>query len=151
GYMPIDKKLIVFGKRISDQHLYILCRHVDQKKKDFELFAIHIGSGKFSQHSIKNFIPFSPTEIQITTHALLVGGYFNTVPVVLFYSFENQKSKVLPGLFNDTGELTHIKTYEDNSFDVLISARNTMAQKTIWIKNYDRDGNLLRNFPLNPD
>jgi hypothetical protein len=58
---------------------------------------------------------------------------------------------VLPGLFSEAGELTQIKTHENDSFDVLISARNFSRQRTIWIKSYDPEGDLLRNLALQPE
>jgi hypothetical protein len=60
------------------------------------------------------------------------------------------KSKVLPGMFNESGELNQIRTYADNSFDVLINARNQQRQQTIWLKSYDQEGNLLMNYPMVP-
>jgi hypothetical protein len=80
-----------------------------------------------------------------------VGGYYNRIPVVLHYSFTNFRSRVLPGLFSEAGELTQIKIHDDGTFDVLISARNLARQRTMWIKNYDAEGNLLRNLALQPE
>jgi hypothetical protein len=81
----------------------------------------------------------------------LIGGYFNQVPVVLYFSFDSQRSKILPGLLNENGELTQIKTFADGTFDVLISAVNFKKQQTVWIKNYDENGDLQSNFALEPE
>jgi hypothetical protein len=58
---------------------------------------------------------------------------------------------VLPGLFNEAGELNQIRVYDDDSFDVIISARNLQRQHTVWMKSYDPEGNLLINYPLEPE
>src|SRR5205085_2824428 len=67
------------------------------------------------------------------------------------FSLKQFNSRVLPGLFNESGELTQIRTYPDASFDVLISAQNARRQRTMWVKNYDAQGNLKKNFALNTD
>lgn len=150
GIIPVDRNYLLMGRASHEGWLYLLLRYKDYSKNDLVLYRISEQDGGYTQHTIKSFIPFAPTEFQITDQSALIGGYFNRVPVVLHFSFTNLRSKVLPGLFNEAGELTQIKTYDDGSFDVLISARNMMRQKTIWIKNYDAEGDLIRNFALDP-
>jgi hypothetical protein len=148
GYLAIDKKFLLVGKRTEKQKLYLLLRYMDFSKNDLELISIDQESGNFVRHMVKNFIPFSPSEFQITQNGALIGGYYNRVPVVIFFSFGTQKSRILPGLLNESGELTQIKTYPDGSFDVLISGRGYKGQKTIWIKNYDANADLITNYAL---
>lgn len=150
GYFPVDQGMSLLSRRIQNNHLYFLFGYQEIQKKDFELCIMDLSNGNFIRYPIRNFVPFFVTDFQITVDAAIMGGYYNTVPVVLYYSLATQKSKILPGLFNEIGELTQVKTYNDGSFDVLISAKK-LDQKTIWIKNYDAEGNLLRNLPLEPE
>jgi hypothetical protein len=149
GYMPVPKNYILMGKRCYKQNLYLLFRFNNYSKNDLLLYIVDL-NGRYTEYTIRGYIPFSPTELQITDHAVLIGGYYNKVPLVLHYSLIKLNSKVLPGIFNENGELTQIRTYEDGTFDVLISSFNQMRQRTIWLKNYDQDGNLNSNFALDP-
>ncbi len=151
GQIPISHKFILMGKKVERNLLYLLFRFQDTSKNNFELFVIDQMSGQYIKHIIKNFIPFAPNDFQVTEKAVLIGGYFNRVPVVIYFSFATEKTKVLPGLFNETGELTQVRTYADGSIDVLISGQNINGQKTIWVKNYDPDGDLLSNQALEPE
>ena len=151
GQLPISQKFVLMGKKVKNDLLYLLFRFQDYSKNDFELFIINQANGTYLKYTIKNFIPFAPNEFQVTEKAILIGGYFNRVPVVIYYSLTTEKTKVLPGLFNETGELTQVRTYEDGSIDVLISGQNLSGQKTIWVKNYDSDGDLLSNQALEPE
>jgi len=151
GYLPVDRKFALMGKRVAQGQLFFLLRYYDYSKNDFELYAIEENTGRFLKYSIKNFIPFAPSEFQVTEKAAIMGGYYNQVPVVLYFSFQTGKSKVLPGLLNENGELTQVKIYPDGTFDVLISARNFKGQQTVWIKNYDSNGDIQSNFALEPD
>lgn len=150
GFLSVEKNYLLIGRKAFDNKLFLLLRFKDYSKNDLILFIIHETDGRYTQYNIKSYIPFAPTEFQITDKAALIGGYYNRIPVVLHYSFLTFRSKVLPGLFSETGELTQIKTYDDGSFDVLISAKNNARQRTLWIKNYGPEGNLYRNFPLEP-
>src|SRR5688572_17510557 len=124
GYLSIEKNYLLVGKRSFEDKLYLLFRYHDYTRNDLIVFSIEHASGNYIRYVIKGFIPFAPTEFQLTKTSALVGGYFNRVPVVLHFSFLTSKSKVLPGLFNEAGELNQVRTYADGSFDVLISAVN---------------------------
>jgi len=151
GYLPIEKKLMLMGKKAQHNKLFMLFQSTDYTRKDFQLLAIEEKSGDYIQYPVRNFINFSPTEFQPTDSAVIIGGYFNRVPVVIHFSFKTQRSRMLPGLLNESGELTQIKTYLNGDFDVLISARNIKGMQTIWIKNYSAEGELIRNYPLEPE
>jgi len=151
GYLPIDRKYVLVAKRVEHGQLYVLLRYYDFSRNNFELFAIDDSNGNFQKYSVRNFIPFNPSEFQVTKKAAIMGGYYNQVPVVMYYDFKTEKSKVLPGLLNENGELTQVKVYPDGTFDVLICARNYKGQQTVWIKNYDPEGTLQSNYALEPE
>ncbi|MEX2235570.1 MAG: hypothetical protein WD824_25650 [Cyclobacteriaceae bacterium] len=151
GFIAVEKNYRLMGTKAYYEKLFLLLRYKDFSKNDLILIVITEVDGRFVQYHVKGYIPFSPTEFQVTDDAAVIGGYYNRIPVVIHYSFSTMRSKVLPGLFSEAGELTQIKTHEDGSFDVLISAKNLARQRTIWIKNYDPEGNLLRNLSLQPE
>jgi len=151
GYLSVDKRMSLVGKRAVNGQFFLLFRRPDLKRNNMEIYAVSQAKGDFAKYEVKNFIPFATTEFQITENAALIGGYFNQVPVVLYFSFATQKSKILPGLLNESGELTQIKTFPDGTFDVLISAVNFKKQQTVWLKNYDENGDLQSNFALEPE
>lgn len=148
GFLNIDRNYDIVSKKTFGRNLFLLLQYRELRQNDFVLFIIDSKDGSYKRHPIKSYIPFMPSEFQATENAVLIGGYFNQIPLVLFYDFQTLKSKVLPGLFNEAGELTQIRPNENNTFDVLISAKNFQRQKTIWIKTYNAEGNLLRNLPL---
>jgi hypothetical protein len=150
GALSIPKNYIVASRKVWKNYLYILMRYVNYSNNNLLLYIINNEDGSFNRYPIKSYIPFYQTEFEITANAVLIGGYYNTIPLVLHYDTRNFRSKVLPGIFNEVGELNQIKTNEDNSFDVLISAKNKNRQRTIWIKSYTSDGQLIENRALKP-
>ena len=109
---------------------------------DFQLFAIS-GDSSFSMvYTIKNIIPFNPTMFEIGKKNLLIAGYYNYRPVVILFSMVSGQSKLLPGFFNDPGELDQLILNEDESIDVVVSMRNTERKRNLWIMNYSPRGPL---------
>lgn len=151
GFISTEKNFRLMSAKAYNNRLFLLLRYKDYSKNDLILYILDEGTGSYVKHHIRGYIPFAPTAFEITDQAAIIGGYYNRIPVVLHYSLSAFRSKVLPGLFNEAGELTQIKVHDDGSFDVLISAKNLARQRTIWIKNYGPDGTLLRNLPLQPE
>lgn len=151
GFLPIDKSFVLGKHTAVQERLYLIFYDRDFSDRNFQLYEINLNTGNYSKFIVRNLLPFLPTTFEVTSMGALIGGYFNRVPLVLFFEFNTQKSKILPGLFNETGELTQLKINYDGTFDVLISARNYQKQQTIWVKNYDAGGGLLRNTMLQPE
>ena len=151
GYLTIDKTLFLVAKRAAGGKFYLLFRTPDGRRNNLQLVAVSQANGEYTHYEVKNFIPFATTEFQVTENGALIGGYYNQVPVVIYFSFATQRSKILPGLLNESGELTQIKTFPDGTFDVLISARNFMKQQTVWVKSYDANADLQSNIALAPE
>lgn len=149
GFLPVEKNQLIVGKKSYNGQLYILLR--PQAANNYELYVLDESNGRYLKYFIKSFIRINTTELQVTNESILIGGYFNRVPLVLHFNLKTQQSKVLPGIFNEEGELTQIKTYPDGTFNVLINAKNMYKQKTVWIKNYTSDGMLISNYALNPE
>ncbi len=151
GFLKLGKNSVVVRTKFYGNSLYVLTRHKDFSQNDLTILIVNAESGSYVVKQFRNYIPLQVTSYDITQRAAILGGYFNKIPVVLYLSFAEEKSKVVPGLFSETGELTQVRTYDDGSFDVLVSAKNIKRQQTIFIRNYDQQGNLLKKIPLEPE
>jgi hypothetical protein len=151
GYVTVNPKMQLVGKRTQIDKLYLLMRHRELLKKDLELYVLDQQGGQYAKLKVRNSIPFVPTDFQVTEQAAIIGGYYHNVPVVIHFSFKSGISKILPGMLSEMGELNQIKVHENGAFDVLINAKNFTNQKTIWIKGYDAEGNMLHQIPLQPE
>jgi hypothetical protein len=151
GFIPIERGYTERRTAYNDSALYVLMQHREFTKTDLQIASINSNTGRYVIHSFRNFIPLHITQFKVTGKAALIGGYFNRVPVVIYYSFAEGRSKIAPGLFNEAGELIQLRTYKDNSFDILVSAKNFMRQQTVIIRNYDSEGALIKNIWLEPE
>lgn len=151
GYIPIERKRVVVQQQFHDSTLYLVLRYRDLIANDFQLLEVRPSNGNFILYNVRNFIPLRLTEFQVTSRAALIGGYYNMIPVVIYYDFRTQQSKIVPGMFNDPGELTQVKAYADGSFDVLVTMRTPGRKKRIVARSYDAEGHLARSILLEPD
>lgn len=146
GYISIERGLTVTRTTTRKNSLYLLLRN--PRFAGFLLIDLDISNGTYKTHFVKNAIPFIPTEFAGTNGAVMIGGYYNYRPLVLHYSLSLQKAKILPGFFNEPGELTQMKVTEDGAIDIIVSARNFEKKKSLWIRNYNAEGDLIKTTVL---
>ncbi len=150
GNIPVSKKLDIIQTRSFVGALYVLLKDPTVVGKDFVIISINHLSSSFHSYPVKNIIPFYPTEFVITERAAMIGGYFNSRPLVLYYNFTQQSSRILPGFFNTPGELDQIKVNPDGTTDIVVSARNFQKRRALWIRTYDKEGELTKTTVLQP-
>lgn len=151
GYIELDKNVVVVDTEARQDFFFMLYRNESYAASDFKIVAIDIKNGQYGTYSVKNLIPFLATEFRLTNDAALIGGYFNYRPLILHYSFATRQSKILPGFFNEPGELNQVKINPNGSIDVVVSAKNFDRKKSLWIRNYSDDGELIKTTILQPD
>jgi hypothetical protein len=150
GYIKLDKHSVVLMAQSVEDRALILLKDRFSNNAEFTLLIIHVMTGNYSIHKIPTLLPFSPTHFLVTGSAALIGGYFNYRPLVLHYSFSTLKSKILPGFFNDIGELNQLTANDDGTVDVVVNAKNFDRRKSLWIRNYDQEGDLIKSVVLSP-
>jgi hypothetical protein len=150
GYVEVPKNLVLHRVQHRSEFVFFLFRDRNHGG-DFQIEAINLMSGSHRAYMVKNLIPFNPTDFTITDQAAMIGGYYNYRPIVLYFSFATQRSRVLPGFFNAPGELDQLKAYTDGSVDVVVSAKNFEKRRSLWIRNYDAQGTLVKTTILEPE
>ncbi len=151
GRIECNKGYTIARSRHYKESFFILLRNQIPTRSDFKIISLQLANGSYIQYDIKNLISFNPVELIINDQAALIAGYFGDRPVILYFSFNLQRTKVLPGFFNDPGELNQLKTNEDGSIDVVTRARNIEKKRTIWVRNYNASGDLLRTTQFQPE
>lgn len=150
GYINLEKFLVMSFAHFFQNRLYLLMSHSANPALGFLLIEVFVEDGRYQTHTVKNIIPFQPTEFTATQGALLIGGYYNYRPVLLHYSTKKKQSKILPGFFNEPGEINQIKVNGDFSVDIIISANNSKKRRCLWVRNYDQEGGLQKTTVLEP-
>lgn len=149
--IEVARGLQVTHATVKDNFLFILFKSINYKFVDFIIIAVDISDGEFVAYQVKNLIYFNPTEFIITDKAALIGGYFNYRPLMVYFNFVSQQAKIMPGFFNEPGELTQIKTYSNGFIDVIVSTDNYEKKRCLWIRNYDAGGDLIKTTILTPE
>jgi hypothetical protein len=150
GYIKLERRSAVLMVQTIEGRAVFLMKDRFAKTADFTVVAVFTETGLYTVHNIPSQIPFNPTHFVVTGTSALIGGYFNYRPLVLHYNFIDGKSRILPGFFNEPGELDQLTTNADGTFDVVVCAKNFDRRKSLWIRNYDIAGDLVKSVVLSP-
>jgi hypothetical protein len=143
GAIAIDNNLGIVKVIAYEHTVYLLLHSIAYGGFDLTVVALNVITQNYNTYVVKNLIPLKTTEFKASKDALLIGGYFNDIPVVLHYSLATNRSRLLPGFFNDPGELNEIKIYEDGLTDIIVSTKNIQRKRVLWIRSYSSDGDLI--------
>jgi len=146
---PADKNLEYIAQKYHEGGVYFLFRNYTNKVRNLKLIELNLTDGSINQHTIKNIIPFSYFNMEVTDRSVVIGGYFNYRPLVLLFDFIEKIPRVLPGLFNDKSELAQMKVNDNNTIDIVLTGRNVEKDNTLFIYTFDDQARLLKMIELN--
>ncbi len=150
GYVPFPKDFKMVKAKAANSKIYFFFRG-GPKDSDFFAMISNPADGSYSKVLIKNQVSFNATEFVASNEAIVLAGYFNFRPIVLHYSLLEGKTRVLPGFLNEPGEIVQIKTYPEGNIDVVISAKNASRKKCIWVRHFDKAGDLIKTVVIEPN
>jgi hypothetical protein len=151
GFIPTDRHMVHIFTEYRNLKAFFLFRDRFNAAGKFQIVAVDVTKGSYSSFEVTTLLPFNPTNFVTTGDAALIGGYFNYRPLVLYFSFGTQMSKILPGFFNEVGEINQIRTHSDGTVDIIVSSKNLEKKRCLWIRSYDKAGDLTKTIVLQPD
>lgn len=145
----LDPNLMIRGYDYDKGQMCLLFENGPYRDKDMVMLNMAIESGDTVRHAIKRIVPVDLDYFEIIGQTVILGGQFNYRPAVVHYDMLTRKIRVLPGIYQNNGELIDIiPNKKDNTFDVLIGELTADRVKTVTVKAYDQYSNLLQSAPI---
>ena len=120
----------------SDEYAYHLFRQYDTNR--FQFLRLHLDDGTIDTFEGLLLDQFDVKHFKVMGSQAYVGGYHHGRPVVMSFSFLDQISKVLPGLYANHIELSSLELDEaHHEINVLIHSTKRHCKFSIRTYNYD--------------
>jgi len=139
------------GYAYADGKFHLLFKDAKSGNKHLQLFVFDLDGENWHQYTIENLFVIDLTHFEVTSNAAILGGYYNLRPVVIHYDFFEQKSIILPSVYNNKTELVQIKINDDDTFSVLVNERTKDKRLTLGFKSYSPNGEIIINSSLKPE
>lgn len=141
--LELDTRLALVGYEYSPGHLYLLFREGEADLYSLALVNFSLKDHLYQADRIRFEFNFKLTHFTVAGASAIFGGYVSNEPAVLLYNQSSDKPKVLPGLFIKDIALLDIRTNQNQSFNVLLAEQKSLDKKSLVVRTYDQDGNLL--------
>ncbi len=145
----IDDDLIFRGYEFNQDYYYFLFQVPNRGYRDFLIIRMSDFTGDTIHHTIQNPVALQLEIFEVADSAVLVGGYYGDEPVVVHYTFEDRKSKVLPAIYGKRTELVHIKVV-NGLINVLVTGRTFDNRNTLVLKVYNGHGEYIDDYVFKP-
>lgn len=148
----IHLRYIIRGFEYAGDYFYLLFqRNTESLKADLYVLRINLNTKAAETFLIEREYAMELTEFEVLGNTLIFGGYTNNLPTIICYEFGKTQAKVLPGLFNERTQIQHVDIDDDlGLLNVLVSFRMKDGRKSLSLKSFDADGELLKNVNLQP-
>ncbi|MCC5930684.1 MAG: hypothetical protein JJU28_15680 [Cyclobacteriaceae bacterium] len=147
----VDLRYRVRGYGYYGGYFYLLYEEQTQFAKDMVVKRINALDRSSVLFTIQKPFAIELSEFEIVGNTLIFGGYANTRPTVICYKFGDAKPIVLPGFYSDRSTLLQVKTDNDlRIFNVMTGFITPDGKRSISLKSFNEDGELLKNINLRP-
>ncbi|NOS91764.1 MAG: hypothetical protein HOP30_07565 [Cyclobacteriaceae bacterium] len=141
--LTVEQKYRFVGHDYRDKNLYYLFRAGDTDLGDLKIIKLDLQAKQVLEFDYKPELAIQLTHFNIVGKQILLAGYVTRQPAVLLYNMENNQAKIVPGLLADNTEILDVRANVNNTFNVLLSERQTKAKKRLILKTFDETGALL--------
>ena len=148
----VHLKYIIRGFEYFDNHFYLLFqRNTESLKADLFVMRIDLETRANETFLIEREYAMELTEFEVVGNTLVFGGYSNNLPTLICYEFGKSQPIVLPGLFNERTQIEHLDIDDDlKLINVLTSFKTKDGGKSLSLKSFTEQGNLIKNVNLQP-
>ncbi len=148
----VHLKYINIGWEHCGQYFYMLFQqNVESVKADWYIVRISLKDQSSETFLIERDYPLELTEFEVINNTLIFGGYANTRPAIVCYQFGENAPKVLPGFYNEKSNILQIEVNDAvNQFDILTTFRAPGGKRSIALKAFNDQGEMLQDVNLQP-
>lgn len=125
----------------TDQYVYHLFREYDTGR--FQFLRLHLDDGAIETFEGDLLDQFDVKLFKVMGSQAYVGGYHHTRPVVMAFSFFDNSTKVLPGLYVNRMEISSLELDEARQ-EVNVLVHSLRRHCKFSIRTYNYDSKLLR-------
>ncbi|MCV9385750.1 hypothetical protein [Reichenbachiella ulvae] len=137
------------GHDFNGESFFLLFTKDEYKLEELYVIKIDKKDGKLSDYHVNTVLPMSLTHFEVIGHSLIFGGESSNRPVVLFYQLEENKPKVLPGVYNNKSEIIDIITNDEAGiFTVILNEKAQKRNITISLKVFSDEGRTIHKSSL---
>lgn len=145
--ISVPNRFFLKGYFYSEKKTYLMLQN--NLLTNIKVVRIDALNHKVDEFESKEIAELIITEFEVIKNTAIIGGYFETRPVVFAYEMEHNKVRTLQNVYQNESELVEVRINKDSlTFNVLATVKNENHETTIMVNTYDYVGNAIRDYRL---
>lgn len=141
--LAVENRYHLIGHDYRDKNLYFLFRMGETDQGKLKIIKVDGINHQTEEHNYEPELAVRPTHFNIMENQVIFAGYVNNETTVLLFNLDTDQAKLVPGLFLPNSELLDVRVNVNNTFNVLISERQSKTKKKLVAKTFDKSGAML--------
>lgn len=141
--LSVEPKFRLVGYDYRDKNLYYLFRAGETDMGDLKIVKLDPRDRQVLEFNYKPELAIQLSHFNIVGNQILLAGYVSRQPTVLLFNMETNQAKIVAGLLADNTEILDVRANINNTFNVMMTERQSKAKKRLILKTYDETGALL--------
>lgn len=139
----VPNRMSLVGYEYTGDYVYVLLRTGENEVHQLLLLECNLATKEIARYDIKHEFMLRLTHFSVLDRHAILAGYVSREPAVLIYDIRESQLKVVPGFFTSDTELLDLRTNQNNTFNTLVTNRQSKQDKTLVLRTFDATGTQL--------
>jgi hypothetical protein len=141
--IDIEQRMNILGHDFRDGNAYLIFKNAESAGHPLQLVELNLREKRVRQHAFKPEVSIQFTHFSILKNKAIFGGYILKEPTLLLYDLDSEGAKVVPGIFQPNTQLIDVRTNSNDTFNALLTERQSNSAKKLVARTYDANGVML--------
>lgn len=139
----VDQRMGILGHEFSDGNIYLIFQESQNTGHPVAIFEFSQSDTLYKQHLFKPEVNIHFTHFTALNSKAIFGGYINREPALLLYDLQEERAKIIPGVFQPNVDLVDVRVNTNGTFNALLVEGRTSKNKKLVVRTFDSNGVIL--------
>jgi hypothetical protein len=141
--IDVEQRMNILGHDYRNGNIYLIFQEPETAGRSIGLFEFHTDDKSVKQHLFKPEVNIHFTHFSVLKTKAIFGGYINKEPALLMYDLQDEKARVIPGVFQPNVDLLDVRVNSNDTFNTLLIEGRSAKNKKIVERTFDSNGVMI--------
>lgn len=139
----VNQRMAILGHEYSEGNIYLIFQEPQNVGQPVTIFEFQQADTTYKQHLFKPEVNIRFTHFTALRSKAVFGGYINREPALILYDLQEEKAKIVPGVFQPNVDLADVRVNTNGTFNTLLIEGRTSKNKKLVVRTFDSNGVVL--------
>ncbi|MBI1767710.1 MAG: sulfur globule family protein [Bacteroidetes bacterium] len=141
--IAVQQRMNILGHEYRDGNVYLVFQEPESAGRSVGIFELNLRDQLFKEHLFKPELSIHFTQFSVLKTKAIFGGYINKEPALLQYDLNEEKARIIPGVFQPNVDLVDVRVNSNETFNMLLVEGRSNKSKKLIARTFDANGVML--------